>query len=472
VNASDGSIEYGIRAKDGVERKMQPFLIDNYKLSHWLNARKLTLPMAAERADLDPALVAELVKGRRAELPLDEAGRLAQVLNVSVGHLAGGADRLPDVIHHTREQVEATRRAVNRGGIHFYNYYTLPSPNGYISPVLIDILCPSDRLPIQNNGHLEPAITINLGPGHINGLWGHELNDDTWHPFYANDTAKESWILGDSYLEPPYCPHTYARHGDEPTQILSYTIRSNLEPFLAASNGWSDQAYDNFLAGLADRPFGATVLRTFMKRHAYHTASLAARAGIGDNRLAVFLDGDEDALEVAEMQDLGRLLGFDYRMLLPVVRNHDAVGKSWCSIKQSIRSIRAYESYTVASMSASAQCANLMGLFIKVSNPGPLGEPDLMDHSSCHFLVTGGVMTFVWQDANGERREQVLGDRDALWVGSFVRHGFYGAGSLIKMGNGEGSSYLDYFEMSNTYEAAQALRRGRKDTTSWPPVSG
>ena len=80
-------------------------------------------------------------------------------------------------IHMSRADIEATRRAVHRDGIHFYNYYNLPAPKGQVARVILDILCPAERLPAQNNGHLEPAITINLGPGHINGLWGDEVNE-------------------------------------------------------------------------------------------------------------------------------------------------------------------------------------------------------------------------------------------------------------------------------------------------------
>ena len=63
--------------------------------------------------------------------------------------------------------IEKTKRPINRGGIHFYNYYTLPSPHGYVAPVLIDILCPKNKMPTLNNRHLEPAITVSLGPNDI-----------------------------------------------------------------------------------------------------------------------------------------------------------------------------------------------------------------------------------------------------------------------------------------------------------------
>ena len=76
-------------------------------------------------------------------------------------------DDVPPYIYNSKHQIEKTKRPIKRGGIHFYNYYTLPSPKGYVAPVLIDILCPKEKLPKLNNGHLEPAITVSLGPNDI-----------------------------------------------------------------------------------------------------------------------------------------------------------------------------------------------------------------------------------------------------------------------------------------------------------------
>jgi hypothetical protein len=271
--------------------------IDSYKLMHWMNARKLTAAMVASRTGLSIQAMEMLIKG---DAPLGaisdgQVAALAQALNVGVGNLTVDRDSVPDVLYMSREEIEATRREIERGGIHFYNYYSLPAPKGFIAPVLIDILCPAGRVPTQNNGHLEPAITINLGPGHIQGLWAHEVNKDTYHPFYANKGEDADWILGESYLEPPYCPHTYARHGDEPTRILSYTVKSNLEGFLSASNKWSDAAYENFLSSVTGNSFNGTVLKSLMERHGYDTRTLGERTGLGDNRLKSFIEGDDTA---------------------------------------------------------------------------------------------------------------------------------------------------------------------------------
>ncbi len=447
------------------------FDVDSFKLMHWMNARKLTPQMVAARSGLSPDVIEALVRGSDGEkLSEMQASTLADVLNVAASSLAVDNDTVPDVLYNTKDEVLATCREIERGGIHFYNYYNLPAPKGFIAPVLIDILCPAGRVPTQNNGHLEPAITINLGPGHIQGLWAHEINDDTYHPFYANTGEESDWILGESYLEPSYCPHTYARHGDEPTTILSYTIKSNLESFLNVSNKWSDRAYENFLGTLDEGHFGAVALKSLMERHGYDVQTLSDRTGIGDNSITSFLEGEETALAVEDLRKIALLIGCDYRLLLPVMRNYDAVGKSWCTVEQSVRSKRSFKSYTVASMSVSPQYPDLMGLFMRVEKPESADELDLMDHSVTHYFVTGGKMTFRWQKPDGSVGVQSLSEGDALWVNAYVRHAYAGDGSLIKMGNGEGTAYLDHFEMSNTFDAAGALKRGRHDTSTWTPI--
>lgn len=445
--------------------------IDPMKLMHWLNARKVTVQMAAQRAGLPVDLIQHLSE-TEIQVPASEARRLAEALHVSVDHLAA-QDATPPVIYASRAEIQSTRREVNRGGIHFYNYYTLPTPKGHIAPVLIDILCPKDRMPTQNNGHLEPAITINLGPGDINGLWGQEINPHTWHVLHACRDRQEPWILGDSYVEPSFCPHTYARASDEPAQILSYTVKSNLEALLSAANGWSSQRFEALVDDMGhSADFAGSMLRSHMERRGYDLASLARVTGIGVNALAAFLEGDSNALDLAELKHIGKTLSFDYRILLRPATNHDPVGKTLCTVRESRASIRRFKSYTVASMSLSPSLPDLTGLFIKVAKPSPDKELDLSDHGASQYYVTSGSMTFHWIDVAGCRTERALASGDALWVAPYVRHAFAGNGSLIKMGNGEGFGYLDHFELSNTYHLAATLRRGWRDRQPWSPVSG
>ena len=90
-------------------------------------------------------------------------------------------------------------------------------------------MCPKNRLPKLNNGHLEQAITINLGKSDIYGHWGKGKNSTNFSKIKFNNTSLNPWIISDTYVEPTYCPHSYSRATDNNSQILSYTAKSPLE---------------------------------------------------------------------------------------------------------------------------------------------------------------------------------------------------------------------------------------------------
>lgn len=447
---------------------MDAIVIDRYKLLHWLNARKVTPSMAAERAGLQPAAVAALLE-ESAGLGIAEASELANALHIPLGFLAAEEPQ-PSVIHATKSEIDATCRGIERDGIHFYNYYTLPSPKGLICPVILDILCPSERLPKQNNGHLEPAITINIGPGDINGRWdgrhGEGLNGDTWRVMRHNRGA-ESWILGDSYVEPAWCPHTYSLASRAPAQILSYTIKTPLEAFANRTNTWSDAAFDALVGAYEGKRFPAAVLAAQMERRGFTTASLANATGIGPEAIMNYLEGDEDAIAIPGLKRVGDALACDWRLLLTPVHRNDSVGKTFCPVEESVASIRPFKSYTVASMSMGARVPDLTGLYMKIEKPKASATLDLIEPSATHYWVSGGDLTLHWQEATGLTKTTALGTRDAVWIGPYVRHAFTGTGALAKLGNGEGVGSLDQFELSNTFDLADTLRRGRHDRKTW-----
>ena len=147
--------------------------IDRVKLNHWLNIRKTTISV------LNDLLKRDL----NYELSLDNLNvvdniaieKIASVLSIPVEYLLT-KEEIPAFVFNTKEQIEKTKRPIRRGGIHYYNYYTLPSPKGYVAPVLIDILCPKNKMPVLNNGHLEPAITVSLGPNDIFTRFAKKIN--------------------------------------------------------------------------------------------------------------------------------------------------------------------------------------------------------------------------------------------------------------------------------------------------------
>ena len=194
-------------------------LVDSYKVARWMNVRKLTHGHVAERIGMPAEDLEQALKERAAQLPEDVGTHLANVLDIDHSQIVASPTLAPAVVTMSADDVQATCRPIERDGIHFYNYYSMAGAPGQVAPVILDILCPNGRLPQLNNGHLEPAITINLGPGDINGRWGQELTDATWSVLCANE-GEPPWIVGESYVEPSYCPHSYSLAGDLPARDL------------------------------------------------------------------------------------------------------------------------------------------------------------------------------------------------------------------------------------------------------------
>jgi hypothetical protein len=136
-------------------------IIDRYKLIHWLNIRKTSFEVLNK--NLSGKINTKITEKNLDELDQYTANLISEVLNISIENILKN-DQVPNYIFKSDQDIKETKRPIKRDNIHFYNYYTLPSPKGYVAPVLIDILCPKDKLPKLNNGHLETAITLSLGP--------------------------------------------------------------------------------------------------------------------------------------------------------------------------------------------------------------------------------------------------------------------------------------------------------------------
>ena len=430
--------------------------IDPFKLAHWMNARKYTVAQTADLAALPLDELRRVLDGGGGELDPAAAAALAAALSVEPAQLAGAAQRDLTVVHKSADEMHASRRPIQRDGIHFYNYYTLAAPEGRVAPVVLDILCPADRLPALNNGHLEPAITVNLGPGDINGRWGDEITEETWRVLYANQDA-DRWITGDSYVEPSYCPHSYSLASDTPARIVSYTARSNIAPLMTEANSWSSGAFEEALKALSGKVTTAAVLDLCLARRMHSRASAAAAAGLDP----ADLEG-EPPLDV--LRRLGHALGFDYRVLLPADDQHDGVGKTWTTVDDSRRSRRVHGTYEAASMASAAHLPDLVGTFLRVDTDGP--GADLLDHAENHYFVADGQLTLTWDGPEGPESAE-LGPDGSAWTGPFVRHRWHGTGTVLKFGSGAHLGYQDWLELTNTFEPAATLRRGRRDVSGW-----
>ena len=147
--------------------------VDKFRLIHWLNIRKTTIEVLNNL--LSKKINKPISIKDFEDLDMYTAKQIANVLSIPISYILA-SPAPPSILFSTKENLESTKRPIKRDGIHFYNYYTLPSPKGYVAPVLIDILCPKERLPKLNNGHLESAITLSLGPNDIYARFGKKTN--------------------------------------------------------------------------------------------------------------------------------------------------------------------------------------------------------------------------------------------------------------------------------------------------------
>lgn len=428
-----------------------------------MNVRKLTVEQAAARAGLPPKDLRVLLTERSHAVSEPQAAALASMLSVEVAQLAAAAADELGVVHQSAEELRSTRRAIQRNGSHFYNYYTMAAPIGRVAPVVLDILCPADRLPALNNGHLEPAITVNLGPGDVNGRWGAELSPQTWKVLAANK-GEDRWITGDSYVEPSHCPHTYSLAGPTPARIVSYTAQSDLASLVGEMNTWATSAFEEAALTLAKGLTAAALLDNFLARRMHSRSSAAAAAGITEDEIdrAVRHPLREECLHV--LRGLGGALGFDYRVLLPAMERRDPVGKTWATVADARASQRRTGCYTASSMASAPHLPDLVGTFLRIDSGN--GSTELTDVGETHYLVIEGDLTLRWEGPDAPADVRLTPDGSA-WIAPFTRHHWLGSGAVLRFGSGAHIGYRDWLELTNTFEAATTLRRSRRDLSGW-----
>jgi 2-hydroxyethylphosphonate dioxygenase len=434
-------------------------IVDRYKVAHWMNARKQTAAQVAVMAGVADEVVLAMLGAEQVDLDLATVGAVAAAMRIDPTQLGSGPQGNLTVIVQPAAGLYATRRPIERDGIHFYNYYSMAGPHGRVAPVILDILCPSGRLPALNNGHLEPAITVNLGPGDIHGRWGTELNPDTWQVLAVN-SGDDTWITGDSYVEPSYCPHSYSLASDRPARIVSYTGQSNVVALVNEVNTWSAAAFDGLLDFLKGGLPCGDVLDILLARHGYDRVSAAASAGV--DLAAVQAAIEDPPSHVGTLRTLCRAVGLDYRTLLPPERRHDQVGKTCLDVTAARASRRRFAGYEVASMASAPHLPDLSGLFLNVEDDGG----DLAEPAESHYLVVDGEVTLHWLD-DVQHRSALLAPDASAWVGPFVRHRFCGRGGVLKFGSGSHLGYLDFVELTNTFTPDATLRRSRRDVSGW-----
>ena len=110
--------------------------INKENLLYFMNVRKLT---PKHMQNVYAGDIAQLLE-KDSLIEEEKIEKIAKKLNINKSALIKNAKQSEELIFLPLEELEKTKRAVFRDGIHFYNYYTLPTPNGYISPVILDIL--------------------------------------------------------------------------------------------------------------------------------------------------------------------------------------------------------------------------------------------------------------------------------------------------------------------------------------------
>ena len=435
--------------------------IDKIKLNHWLNIRKTTFEVLnnylADRINF------KISKNNLAELDKFSIEKIAEILEIPTSYLLQEEDT-PAFLFRTKEEIQKTRRPIYRGRIHFYNYYTLPTPHAYVAPVLIDILCPKDKLPTLNHGHLEPAVTISLGPNDIYARFAKKLNKITWIKFKINKDKKSDWVVGSSYYEPSYCLHTYSRATSGPGRILSYTTRSNLENLLGKK--LNNNSFNNFVNSINGLKINRYLFEQDIIGKGYSFEEISKKTKVKLQKIKNYFNKNNSYLANKEINKICSLINLDPNLYADRQYKEDSIGKLYFDTSKSLQTKRKFKSYTVASIANSSRYADLFGYFLKVENLNKKSILDLMDSTCSHYLVTGGNMKF--HILNGKKNKIInLKKDDAIWISAFTKHGFTGSGSLIKLCDGQNINYLEKQELIKTFNLKYTLKRGREDKQTW-----
>ncbi len=439
---------------------IRSYQIDKVKFNRWLNIRKTTIRHL--NFNLKNKLNFSLTLDNCHELDNYGASIVAKYLDVPIDKLTKEVP-IPSFLISKKKDIYKTKRPIVKDGIHFYNYYTLPTPKGYVSPVLLDILCPKDKLPKLNNGHLEPAITISMGPNDIYARFSKKLNKDTWIKFKVNKNPKTDWVIGSSYFEPSFCTHTYSRATDGPGRIISYTTRSNIENLL--STKLNKNSYKNLYKINKNKIINRTLLKLEIETKGFSLEDISKKINVSLKQIKEFFHNKNKNLSNKILKDICNYINSDINLFLETKFNEDSVGKLYFDYKKSIKTIRAFKSYSVASIANSKRFPDLSGYFMKVSNKISKIY-DLFDSKCCHYFVTGGNFKFHLKE-NNKNLSKSVSEGDCLWVSAFTYHGFTGDGSLLKISDGQNINYMEKMDMKNTYNFNNVLERSDNDMQNW-----
>ena len=287
------------------------------------------------------------------------------------------------------------------------------------------------------------------------GRWGKKKNKVNFSKIKYNNSSKNPWIIGDTYVEPTYCPHSYSRATEHNSQILSYTAKSPLEKFIKNLNNWSKSNYENLIKNIRSKNLRVSILKLYLDNKGVDLKYLSQKIKLKIKSLEQIINNKSVLIKTCRLLKINPDLFNNIQYT-----SEDSIGKTYLSYKDSFKTIRKYKSYTIASMASSERYSDLFGYFIKVS--GSKKVKDLCDFASSHYLITDGEFNF-----NIDNKTIKVKKGDAIWMSSFKSHGFSGKGSLLKISNGECVDSSDLREILNIYKPVETLKRSYKDRISW-----
>lgn len=434
------------------------FKINKDILLYYMNVRKLTPThmKSVYSGDLSDLFEKDFL------LEEEKIEKIAKKLNINKSELTFNSNKQKEFIFLSREDLEKTKREVFRDGIHFYNYYTLPTPLGFVSPVILDILCPSNRMPKLNNGHFEEAITVNLGPDDIYGRWEEDINcKDNFSIIKANHN-EDNWIVGDSYFEPSYCKHSYSlAYPNTSAKIISYTAYNELSNFKKATNNLPAINRKSIFKN-KDTNLQFSIIEKFRKSSYMSEELLCKLANIKSSEYEKL---KKTRLDDFTLESIATVLNIDPRLLKVGATGGDKLGKEYMSIDQSKNLQSDYLGYQVAPTARSSRAPDLKGTFLNVK--GECGEKLDLQHN-VHYLVIQGNLKFrYWTDDASGPVDLELNVFDSLWLSPGFQHLFTGEGSLLALTNGEKFGYLSDFALANIWNHNQFTNRLIEKEIGW-----
>ena len=435
--------------------------IDKVKFIRWLNIRKTTLNQLNK--DLKKKINFKITLDNCESLDSYSTALVAEYLDITSSKILN-TSLSPDYILKYKNEIESTKRPIMKDGIHFYNYYTLPTPKGYVAPVLLDIMCPKSKLPKLNNGHLEPAITVSMGPNDIYARFNEKLKKDTWIKFGVNKDKKTKWIIGSSYFEPSFCKHSYSRASSGLGRIISYTTKSNIEMLL--NEKLNVNSYKNLINANKNKKINRTLFKFELENKGYSLQKISKLVGVPIKNIKNYFTNSSTKLDNKYIQKICKIINVEPNNFIDKQYKEDSVGKSYFNYKDSIKTIRNFKSYKVASIANSKRFPDLSGYFMKVSNKTKKFVNDIFDSKCSHYFVTSGKIK---ANINSDKKKitKNLKEGDCLWMSAFSYHGFTGEGSLLKISDGQNINYLEKEDLINTYKLNDVLKRTKNDVQNW-----